>query len=141
MNGRAISLVKPSFPETSVVVGADGKTLALFVIVDESGNVVKVDCSECHPMLRESAELAASMSKFRPLIKDGRALKYKGILMYTFVVDRVDWFKFGTFLESARQFDNTSLEPVAQVLSSRFADERRRLLSLDAKEGDFDSRL
>lgn len=141
INGRAISLVKPDFPETAVAAAADGAGVSLKVLVDENGNVISATCSlNCHPMLKDAAELAASTSRFKPLIVDGKAVKYDGILLYTFVVDRVEWYRFGTALESARQFDNISLGPVAQILSSQFADERKRLLSLDAPGVDLKTR-
>ncbi len=141
INGRAISLVKPAFPETAVAAQADGALVSLKVVVDENGNVISAQCSlNCHPMLKDAAELAASTSKFKSLIKDGKAVRYEGILLYTFVVDRVDWFRFGTSLESTRQFDNISLGPVGQILSSRFADEKERLLELDAKGVDLETR-
>ena len=39
-----------------------------------------------------------------------------------------------------RQFDNLSLGPVAQMLSSDFAEEKEKLLSLDAEEVTFETR-
>lgn len=141
INGRATSLVKPAFPETAVAVGADGSGVTLKVVVDEGGNVISAQCSlNCHPMLKDAAELAAATSKFQPLIKDGRAVKYEGILIYTFVVDRVDWYRFGTSFESVRQFDNISLGPAANILPVRYADEKARLLALDAKGVDLETR-
>lgn len=141
INGRAISLVKPEFPETAVAAQADGEGVSLKVVVDENGNVISAQCSlNCHPMLKDAAELAAATSKFKPLIKDGQPVKYEGILLYTFVVNRVDWFRFGTALESTRQFDNISLGPVAQILSARFGDEKMKLLSLDVAGVDYEAR-
>lgn len=142
INARAIALVKPAFPETATAVGADGAALGLKVVVDESGNVISAICSvDCHPLLKEAAEIAAATSKFRPLIdRDGRAVQYDGILIYTFVVERVDWYRFGTALESTRQFDNISLGPVAQILSAPFATEKEKLLSLDAKGVELETR-
>jgi|GEM_PF-3313119 len=141
INGRAISLVKPAFPETAVAAQADGSGVSLKVVVDENGDVVSAQCSlNCHPMLKDAAELAAATSKFRPLIKDGLAVRYEGILLYTFVVDRIDWFRFGTALESTRQFDNISLGPVAQMLSTKFASEKTRLLDLDEKGVELETR-
>lgn len=141
INGMALTLVKPAFPETAVAMGADGDGVSLKVVVDENGNVVSAVCSlSCHPMLKDAAELAALQSKFKPLKKDGKAIKYQGNLLYTFVVNRVDWFRFGTALESTRQFDNISLGPVGQILSSEYADEKTKLLSLDAKGVDYDTR-
>jgi hypothetical protein len=142
ISGRAIDLVKPAFPETAVVVDGDGSTLVLKVVVDEGGNAISAQCSlNCHWMLKDAAELAAMTTKFRPLIVDGRAVKYEGSLMYHFVVERVNWFGFGTALESTRQFDNISFGPVAQILSAQYSDERSRLTALDADGGaNYDER-
>ncbi len=142
INGRAITLVKPSFPETAVAVGGDGAGLTLRVVVDESGNVISAQCSTtCHPMLKDAAELAAATSKFRPLLdRDGKAVKYEGTLLYTFVVERVDWYRFGTSFESVRQFDNISLGPAAQILSAKFASEKARLVALDEKGTELETR-
>ena len=142
INGLAVSLVKPAFPETAVAVDADGSTVSLRVIVDETGNVISATCSTtCHSMLKDAAELAALQSKFKPQTRDGRPVRYQGILLYTFVVNRVDWFRFGTAIESARQFDNISLGPVAQILSAEFSKEKASLKALDANGGaDYDTR-
>lgn len=141
INGMAVSLVKPAFPETAVAVDADGAGVVLRVIVDENGNVVSATCSKtCHSMLKDAAELAAIQSKFKPMTKDGRPVKYQGTLLYTFIVNRVDWFRFGTAIESTRQFDNISLGPVAQILSAEFSKEKESLLTLDVKGVDYDTR-
>lgn len=134
VNGMAITLVKPAFPVDAAVGEADGSAVTLLVTVDEIGNVISAQCSlNCHPLLKDAAELAASTSTFRPLLIKGKASKYEGILHYSFVVERVDWYRFGTAFESVRQFDNLSLGPAAQILSTRFADEKSRLLMLDEK--------
>ena len=141
INGMAITLVKPAFPETAVVTGADGAAVSLRVVVDENGNPISAQCSiSCHPMLKEAAELAAIQSKFKPLVKDGRPVKYEGILLYSFVVTHVNWYRFGTALESVRQFDNISAGPMAQILSGDFAAEKTRLLGLDAPGVDLNTR-
>lgn len=142
INGRATNLVKPVFPDTAVATGADGATVTVLIVVDESGNVTAAKCSaSCHPMLRDAAEVAAAASTFRPLLKDGRLVPYDGVLLYTFVVERVRWFNFGSALESARQFDNITLGPAANMLSAAFGGEKAKLRSLDANGGvDFDTR-
>ncbi len=141
INGMAVTLVKPAFPETAVAADADGEAVTLKVVVDEIGNVVTAACSTtCHAMLKDAAELAALQSKFKPLIKDGRAVRYQGILIYTFVVNRVNWFRFATALESTRQFDNLSLGPVAQILPPDRQDEKTKLISLDAEGVTFETR-
>lgn len=142
INGRAVTLVKPAFPETAVAADADGAAVVVRVVVDEIGNVISATCLlPCHSMLKDAAELAAMQSKFKPLIINGRRVKYQGSLHYTFVVNRVDWFRFATAIESTRQFDNISLGPVAQILSPEFSKEKAGLLTLDANGGaDYDTR-
>lgn len=141
INGMAISLAKPAFPETAVVMNADGDTTIVMVVVDENGVPVSATCSlNCHPMLKDAAEQAALTSRFKPLVVKGRAVKYEGTLHFTFVVERVNWFRFGTALESTRQFDNLSLGPVAQMLSPAFAEEKQKLLSLDGEGVDLEKR-
>lgn len=141
INGMAITLVKPAFPVDAAVGEADGSAITLLVTVDEIGNVISAQCSlNCHPLLKDAAELAASTSTFRPLLINGKAVKYEGILLYTFVVERVNWYRFGTSFESVRQFDNLSLGPAAQILSVRFAEERSRLLALDEKGVELETR-
>lgn len=141
INGLAITLVKPAFPETAVAAGADGTAVLLRVVVDESGNVVSANCStSCHPMLKDAAELAAIQSRFKPQMKDGRLVRYEGTLQYTFVVKHVSWYRFGTAIESGVQFDNISLGPIADILSSDYAAEKARLLTLDARGVDFNTR-
>jgi hypothetical protein len=138
---RATNLVKPQFPETATAVGGDGETLSVRIVVDEAGNVVSAQCSTtCHPMLKEAAELAASSSKFAPIVQNGKAEKYEGTLLYTFVREKIHWSRFGTALESVRQFDNISAGPVAGMLPAIFAEEKNKLLSLDEPGVDFETR-
>lgn len=141
INALAITLVKPAFPETAVAADADGSVVNLRVIVDENGSPISAVCiGACHPMLKDAAELAAMNSRFKKLVKDGRPIKYQGTLIFTFVVKRVNWFRFATALESTRLFDNISLGAVAQMLSDEHSKERASLLSLDEKGTSYETR-
>lgn len=51
--------------------------------------------------------------------------------MYTIAVEKVNWYRFATALQSAYVFDNLSLGPVAAMLTNEFAGERNRLQDLD----------
>jgi hypothetical protein len=136
-----ISMVEPAFPETSAAAGADGMPVSVRVVIDESGSVLAANCSaDCHPLLKDAAEMAARSSKYRPLMRDGQPVRYDGFLSYTYVVSRIDWARFGTSLESTRQFDNISLYPVAQMLSKTYSDEKSRLLALDTKGTELEMR-
>jgi hypothetical protein len=131
INGRATLLVQPEIPG-DVVLKADGNTLIVKVVVDASGNVVSAKCSLTCPKAAVGAvEAAAMASKFRPLIINGRAIKYDGTLMYTIAVVKVNWYRFATALQSTYIFDNLSLGPVAAMLTNEFAEERIRLQDLD----------
>ncbi|MCA1590016.1 MAG: energy transducer TonB [Acidobacteria bacterium] len=141
INGLATYLVKPAFPETALDVGGDDASIGLRVVVDEGGNVVSAQCSTtCHPMLKAAAELAAMNSKFKRQTYHGRPVKDRGTLLCTYVVKHVNWHRFGTAIESTRQFDNISLGPVAQILSADYAGEKSKLLSLDAEPVSYDAR-
>jgi hypothetical protein len=131
INGRATLLVQPEIPG-DVSLKTDGNTLIVKVVVDPNGNVVSAKCSlTCPKALAGPAESAAMASKFRPLIIGGRAVKYDGTLMYTIAVEKVNWYRFATALQSTYIFDNLSLGPVAAMLTNEFAGERINLQDLD----------
>jgi hypothetical protein len=131
INGRATLLVQPEIPG-DVSVKTDGNTLVVKVVVDANGNVVSAKCSlTCPKAAVGSAEVSAMASKFRPLIIGGRAVKYDGSLMYTIVLEKVNWYRFATALQSTYIFDNLSLGPVAAMLTNEFAGERTKLQDLD----------
>jgi hypothetical protein len=131
LNGRATLLVRPEIPG-DVAVKVDGNTLTVKVVVDANGNVVSAKCSlSCPRAAAGPAEAAAAASKFRPLFIGGRAVKYDGTLMYTIAVEKVNWYRFATALQSTYIFDNLSLGPVAAMLTNEFAGERNKLQDLD----------
>jgi len=131
INGRATLLVQPEIPG-DVSLKTDGNTLIVKVVVDADGNVVSAKCSLTCPKEAAGVAAAAAMaSKFRPLIIGGRAVKYEGMLMYTIAVEKVNWYRFATALQSTYIFDNLSLGPVAAMLTNEFAEERNKLQDLD----------
>ncbi len=131
INGRATLLIQPEILG-DVSLKADGNTLIVKVVVDANGDVVSAKCSQtCPKAVAGPAEVAAMASKFRPLVIGGRAVKYDGTLMYTMAVERVDWYRFATALQSTYIFDNLSLGPVAAMLTNEFAGEKSKLQDLD----------
>lgn len=124
-------LIQPEIPG-DVAVKEDGNTLTVKVVVDANGDVISAKCSlDCPRAAAGLAEAAATASKFRPLFINGRAVKYDGTLMYTIAVERVNWYRFATALQSTFIFDNLSLGPVAAMLTNEFAGERGKLQDLD----------
>jgi hypothetical protein len=140
INGRATLLVKPDLPG-NLMMDSDGITVTLKVVVDTSGNVISATCSlRCPENVKGLAESAAKESKFAPLVLNGKAVKYDGILAYTFAAQSVNWYGFGQAIQSVHTFDNLSVAPVAAFLTSAYAEEKSRLMGLDSKV-DFETRI
>ena len=136
LNKRAIKLVKPDFPDLALDAGMDSSQLTLKVVVNTSGVPISASCSTtCHPLLKQAAESAAMNSTFNPVIINGIAVEFEGILNYTYVVSKVDWARFGTALESVRQFKNISAGVCAAMLSDAYLDEKNKLIAIDANGG------
>jgi hypothetical protein len=131
INGRATLVVQPEIP-ADVSLKTDGSTLVVKVVVDTNGNVISAKClMPCPEAVAGQAEASAMASKFRPLIIGGRAVKYDGTLMYSIAVEKVNWYRFATALQSTYIFDNLSLGPVAAMLTNKFAGEKTKLQELD----------
>jgi hypothetical protein len=129
INGRATLLIRPDLPG-DVLIKHDGATLVVKVMVETDGNPISADCGGCPPAVKASAESAAMASKFRPLVVNGTAVKFHGTLMYTIAIEKVNWFAFGGALYSTYIFDNLSLGPLSQMLTSEWADEKAKLDSI-----------
>lgn len=141
LNGRSVTLVTPDFSDASAAFAADGSTLVVNVVVDPSGTPMSAVCSPtCHPAMKQAAENAAMESRFAPLIVRGRSIEYEGKLIYTIAIKTIDWFQFGTFMRSVLNFDNISVAPAAQILTSEFGLERARLSEID-NERDVNERI
>lgn len=83
VNGKAVSLPKPTYPPAASAVNASG-TVNVQVTIDESGNVISASAVSGHALLRQSAEAAARSSKFAPTILAGQPMKVTGIIVYNF---------------------------------------------------------
>lgn len=107
LNGRAVSLPKPAYPETARNARIGG-VVAVDVLIDEFGTVVfaKAEPNDKHvalaadgsraapisldPALREAAETAARKATFTPARLNGQPVKVIGKILYNFVADDSD---------------------------------------------------
>src|SRR5687767_10231680 len=141
LNKRATLLVKPSLPDSLLMDELDGKTITVRVLVDQNGNAeavnVPIGYSE---LVRSAVEQAARDTKFEPYVVKGKPEKYDGHLQYSFAYEKMDWFAFGTALESVHNFDNLSVTPVAAKLTVRWTDEKAKLEAIDTLK-DVDERI
>ena len=105
VNGKAISLPKPIYPEAARAAGISG-VIAVNVVIDESGAVIEAEADpydqcgrfdsdggkreevEADISLREAAEAAALLARFAPTRLSGQPVQVKGKIVYNFVADK-----------------------------------------------------
>ncbi|MBX7171883.1 MAG: TonB family protein [Pyrinomonadaceae bacterium] len=105
VNGMAIHLEKPEYPAAAKAVNAEG-IVNVKVIIDEKGKVVSAESVSGHALLRKSSEIAALKSTFKPGMRDGKPIKFEGIIVYNFLAGEAvstgpnfeDYSKFGEVL-------------------------------------------
>jgi TonB family protein len=83
LNGKAISLPKPTYPAVARAVKASG-SVVVQITIDEDGNVISASAISGHPLLRASAVTAARSSKFSPTLLGGQPVKVTGTIVYNF---------------------------------------------------------
>jgi len=84
LNGKAVQLVKPSYPAEARESKASG-VVNVQVEIDEQGNVISAKAVSGDPMLRAASEEAARNSKFAPTTLSGVLVKVTGVIVYNFV--------------------------------------------------------
>jgi TonB family protein len=84
LNGRAISLPRPSYPAEARAAGASG-TVTVRVVIDETGKVVRACAISGPPLLIRESELAAYRAKFSPTKLSGMPVKVLGVITYKYV--------------------------------------------------------
>ena len=87
LNGKAISLPKPEYPEAARAVKAEG-TVVVQITIDENGDIFSAEATSGHPLLRAAAVEAAKAAKFAPTRLNGEPVKVSGVLTYNFVIDK-----------------------------------------------------
>jgi protein TonB len=83
LNGSAISLPKPNYPEAAKNVRAAG-VVTVEVIIDVSGKVISAKATSGHPLLQQSAVQAAYQAKFSPTTLSGQPVRVSGTINYNF---------------------------------------------------------
>jgi TonB family protein len=86
VNGKAKTLVKPTYPAAARATAASGE-VKVQVTIDEQGDVVSATAVSGHPLLRAAAVEAARASKFSPTLLSGQPVKVSGVIVYNFVPD------------------------------------------------------
>ncbi|QYO66472.1 energy transducer TonB [Leptolyngbya sp. 7M] len=83
VNGKAVSLPKPAYPETAKAVRAEG-SVQIQITIDRDGSVISAKALNGHPMLRRTAEEAARRARFTPTLLSNEPVRATGIITYNF---------------------------------------------------------
>lgn len=84
LNGRALWLPKPAYPETARAAGIAG-TVVVRVTIDEKGNVIRACAIEGPRELARTSERSAYGAKFTPTKLSGQPIKVMGVIRYNYV--------------------------------------------------------
>jgi TonB family protein len=84
INGKALALYPPRYPPAARLHGVSG-TVAVWVLIDEQGNVSRAGAMSGHPTLHDAARDAACRARFSPTSVDGQAVQVSGMVTYNFV--------------------------------------------------------
>ena len=85
INGRALSLGRPEYPDEARALGLSG-TVYVLATIDETGKVIKaIDMCQGLPYLSEASVKAAFKSRFTPTKLSGMPVKVTGLIQYNFV--------------------------------------------------------
>jgi len=83
LNGAAISLPAPIYPEMARRMRASGQ-VTVEVIIDENGKVLSARAVSGSTVLREAAVQAAQRARFSPTKLSGQSVKVAGVINYNF---------------------------------------------------------
>jgi TonB family protein len=83
LNGKAISMPKPLYPETARRTRMTG-IVSVEVVIDVSGKVIGARAVSGPEMLRDAAERAAKQARFTPALLSGQPVRVSGVINYNF---------------------------------------------------------
>ena len=99
LNGKAVSLPKPEYPDAAKATGLAG-TVKVQIVIDEKGDVesaqaikeetdndeLSTEKTDARAAMRAAAERAALEARFAPTLLSGVPIKVKGVIVYNFVL-------------------------------------------------------
>lgn len=84
LNGRAINIPRPPYPDEARAARVSGKVVVR-VVIDEKGGVIRACAMEGPPLLMHASEAAALNAVFTPTKLNGQPVKVTGVITYNFV--------------------------------------------------------
>ena len=83
LNGKAISLPPPVYPDMARRAGTSG-VVEVEVVIDINGKVISAKATTGPSLLRQSAEMAARLARFNPTLLSGQPMRVAGVISYNF---------------------------------------------------------
>ena len=87
LNGKAISLPAPAYPDMARRAGASG-VVEVEVVIDINGKVISARATSGPALLRQAAETAARQARFNPTLLSGQPMRVSGVISYNFTMQR-----------------------------------------------------
>ena len=87
LNGKALSLPAPQYPDLARRTGSSG-VVEVEVVIDVTGKVISAKATSGPGVLRQAAEMAAKLARFGPTLLSGQPMKVSGVITYNFTLQR-----------------------------------------------------
>lgn len=87
LNGSAVSLPKPNYPESAKSVRAQG-LVVVEVVIDTNGKVISARAVSGPSVLQQAAVQAAQQARFSPTTLSGQPVRVAGTINYNFALAR-----------------------------------------------------
>ncbi len=87
LNGKAVSLPAPTYPDLARRAGAFG-VVEVEVVIDVTGKVISAKATSGPAVLRQAAETAAKLARFGPTLLSGQPMRVSGVIAYNFTLQR-----------------------------------------------------
>ena len=98
VNGKAIELATPVYPQAAKMIGLYGK-VEVQVLIDVDGKVLTAKVISGNPILRSASVNAALKSKFAPIQIGGEFVRISGYINYIFLPTTLNWLEIGYILQ------------------------------------------
>ncbi|HEX6183961.1 MAG TPA: TonB family protein [Pyrinomonadaceae bacterium] len=85
LNGKAVSLPAPSYPDAARRARISG-VVEVEVVIDINGKVISAKALRGPGLLQQSAEMAAKLARFTPTLLSGQPMKVVGVITYNFTL-------------------------------------------------------
>ncbi len=84
INGKAIDIPKPEYPDAARVAKIFGE-VKVGVVIDEKGEVAWGRIKTGHPLLQSAVRKVVCQARFKPQTLSGKPVAVRGFIVYNFV--------------------------------------------------------